>query len=244
MLYDSKGKPISLPTTNHEYIMKVFDTTCSKHGTYIPDQKICICDEDSHRTGPFCDHCQYGFNSDRSGVCIPTESCTLYTCGCYDMADGYCNPIGNCTDNPATPLNRISCKCPDLITGSRCEKCVDGYLGHPYCKPKCSCENGICVSGVCQCLPGFSGNPCVTTRSYLPILLPVLITGLLMCAIAFGIYRVARQRQVVSYIEHENNELDNVNDLGTDLSTDLGVDNETQRLEISKNENSDDDNSV
>jgi len=199
-LFDRNGKPVTLPSKNHQYQMESFDRSCSNHGDYDPILEKCICT--GHRSEVSnCRHCLHGYDFDKTGECnLTTQACTLTSCGCYENIDG-CKPIGNCTYNPANTQNPLQCSCPKPITGPRCELCESGYskiLYPPYCVV-CSCDNGRCVNGTCYCNAGFMGPPCepILSGPTVFLLLGLLFSGILMCAIAFGIYKIRRKQLIL-----------------------------------------------
>jgi len=229
LLFDSKGNRVVLPSTNHQYTMQEIDITCGGKGTFNPALQICDCDPDHHRTGYFCDRCVSGYDPDKAGNCVLVETCTLYTCGCYGPLE-ICDPIGNCTDDPTNPLNRITCQCPPQFSGPRCEYCQLGYTGYPLCRKTCSppCQHGTCDNNTltCVCNLGFSGPSCteMLVISHVTVIVGILAAGVILCLIAFGVYRVAKRPKVDTFIIEDS----------ADIQMDEG--DETQKLEITDNE--------
>lgn len=144
----------------------------NQYESFIGFSKVCGCSNRSEK----CDK--------ETGFCI---DCHENTGGehCNECAEGfYGNPkFGQCTACPCPETrknfakgclisdNKLSCLCKMGYTGTKCEKCSDGYFGRPELENgKCeSCQCDIdgslsksCdkVSGLCQCLKGISGAKC------------------------------------------------------------------------------------
>jgi len=247
ILFDKNGMPVTLPTNIHTYAMKDFDISCSGKGVYYPQTKECVCDSTVHRTGVFCERCASGYEENGKGDCLLVDTCTLYTCGCYET-NPVCRPIGNCTVNLANPLGkRILCQCPALYTGPRCELCISGYGGYPHCSRACPpCLHGTCnnKTSLCECYPGFSGPICADLQLGIGA---KVIGGLLFSAVVVGvvgalIFRFIKKRREEMYIDHSMElELEGGKKFGggDDDSNEFGLGEEEHQIELSDNADGD-----
>ena len=98
------------------------------------------------------------------------DNCFRHTCGCRclekskseDAEECVCEPLGICDNSKGA----IFCHCGPLFSGSRCENCISGYTGWPYCRPHSICgdclNGGICdyTTGKCVCSTNRAGEEC------------------------------------------------------------------------------------
>uniref|UniRef100_A0A2K5E5S5 Laminin subunit alpha-2 n=1 Tax=Aotus nancymaae TaxID=37293 RepID=A0A2K5E5S5_AOTNA len=120
-----------------------------------------------HTGGPYCDKCLPGFYGDPAKG--TSEDCQPCACPLNIPSNNF---------SPTCHLDRslglICDECPAGYTGTRCERCAEGYFGQPSvpggsCQP-CQCNDnldfsipGSCdsLSGSCLiCKPGTTGRYC------------------------------------------------------------------------------------
>ena len=113
------------------------------NGLDCNDDGICICKPnidgnkcDKCKTGyqghPLCDKCQPSFfgypncqgnpKVNKLGFCNADLFTVVCGCNANGSINQTCNNVGNCTCKSA------------LITGAKCDRCLDGYFGFPDCK--------------------------------------------------------------------------------------------------------------
>ncbi|CAH2303158.1 laminin subunit alpha-5 isoform X1 [Pelobates cultripes] len=100
--------------------------------------------------GPHCEICAPGFYGDA----VSAKNCTR--CDCSVCGTESCDQRTG------------RCLCKAGVTGSRCDRCKDGFSGFNGCSgcQQCSCGSGSAGtgcdphSGQCRCLPGVTGPRC------------------------------------------------------------------------------------
>ncbi|XP_060778667.1 netrin-G1 isoform X3 [Neoarius graeffei] len=132
---------------------------CFSHSnrcSYIELLNTVICVSCKHNTrGQHCQYCKLGFYRNASAELDDENVCI----------DCNCNPLGS---ESARCNGTGFCKCKSGATGSKCHRCLPGYLWDNGCKSRvCDdellrCQNGgVCVNNVrCQCALGYSGLLC------------------------------------------------------------------------------------
>ncbi|XP_004846024.1 laminin subunit alpha-2 isoform X1 [Heterocephalus glaber] len=120
-----------------------------------------------HTGGPYCNLCLPGFYGDPTQG--TSEDCQPCACPLNAPSNNF-SPICHLDRS----LGLICDECPVGYTGPRCERCTEGYFGHPAvpggsCQP-CQCNDnldfsipGSCnsLSGSCLiCKPGTTGRYC------------------------------------------------------------------------------------
>lgn len=153
----ARTQPLYLPAT---HVYTTIDTTCSNRGTWDAANGVCQC------LGPYagidCSVCATNFTYSE-GSCI-AEECTINTCNCDPNIQGWCSPLGVCTETP----EGARCKCSAAYEDQTyCRSCSPGYSGYPDCQRyiECNpaCENGgTCDTevGQCKCPQNFAGDHC------------------------------------------------------------------------------------
>ncbi|RZB39130.1 laminin subunit alpha-1, partial [Asbolus verrucosus] len=115
-------------------------------------------------TGPHCELCAEGHYKELSGNCVP--------CLCPSKTQNFAQ---NCTVS-GKKQNQYVCICKEGYSGSRCNKCENGYWGNPQLEggscQRCNCNpfgsiDSRCdkSSGRCLCKAGFTGSTCAECTS-------------------------------------------------------------------------------
>ena len=127
--------------------------------------ETCNCDPFGSKNGTICDS--------SNGQCVCKTGSTGQTC--HDCADGYHSPSAagckpcNCSEDgtQAALLNRCDksngqCQCRQYVTGTKCDRCKDGYFGLDKSKADgctlCSCDPKGTVTGAGRLCEIQSGN--------------------------------------------------------------------------------------
>jgi len=232
--------------------MKPFDKSCSGFGYFDSNFQICVCNSETHRTGPQCQNCETGYNEIK-GVCEKVTRCSPTTCGCYNpKSTDPCNKIGNCTENivnpnPKYPNKPVICLCPPNYKGDYCGLCADGFGNYPACTRTCSppCIRGRCdnVTNTCICPMNYSGKDCsVSQGSWVITVIKVLLSlvfGVVVVVVGVLVYtRYKRANELSHYDPKMEMELESGKKFGgvdEDSSIGLGDDEEEGHVELPVN---------
>ncbi|XP_048872059.1 laminin subunit alpha-1-like isoform X2 [Brienomyrus brachyistius] len=122
---------------------------CNGHASQCDTSGVCVrCEH--YTTGPHCEWCQPGFYGDpRAGT---PEDCQQCSCPLSTMGNNF-SPTCHLDDE-----GQVTCdQCPLSHTGSRCDRCSDGYYGDPMalgggCLP-CDCSGNVDPEDLVKCDP-------------------------------------------------------------------------------------------
>uniref|UniRef100_A0AAR2J0D6 Basement membrane-specific heparan sulfate proteoglycan core protein n=1 Tax=Pygocentrus nattereri TaxID=42514 RepID=A0AAR2J0D6_PYGNA len=142
---------------------------CHGHATHCDDVTGQCLDCEHHTTGPRCDKCAPGYYGDATKG--STSDCQPCACPLHAPSNNF-SPT--CHQDARGQL--ICDQCQPGYAGPRCDRCSNGYFGHPgvfggSCRP-CECNGNLdlsdpqsCdpVTGVClRCRDGYGGPACDT----------------------------------------------------------------------------------
>ncbi|XP_060778669.1 netrin-G1 isoform X5 [Neoarius graeffei] len=143
---------------------------CNLHAnSCVFDKEKLSCECEHNTTGPDCGRCKRSYQgrawSAGSYLPIPKGTANICVPNSAGPVNCNCNPLGS---ESARCNGTGFCKCKSGATGSKCHRCLPGYLWDNGCKSRvCDdellrCQNGgVCVNNVrCQCALGYSGLLC------------------------------------------------------------------------------------